>query len=114
MADSSFGAQPITLDLTVTGARVIRNAPERIRISSLELVGAHAATNGNLVLRQDSASGQIVWVYSNQDATGGAFTAVAENRFSDFSEHLQQLNGLYMDAISVAWLGTSVLVIWYD
>jgi hypothetical protein len=115
VADSVFGNNPLVLDLVgVTGARVIVAAPQKVKIRAVHLVGAHAATNGNITIRQGSASGPVVWAYSNQDATGAAYTTATVNIFNDFAGCNAQVDGLYMDDVSVDWLGLSNLIIWYD
>lgn len=114
MADSSFGQNPIVIDLTSVGARVIWPAPNRIKIRSIEITGFHAATDGNIVIRQDSASGTQTWAYKNIDTTGAAVAVALTGLFFDYAQQRAPQNGLYMDAIANAWGAGSNLIIWYD
>lgn len=112
MADGPYGANPIYIDLTVAGARTIKDAvrpigdlnftPDVGKIKSVRIQGTAGAGAGDIVLRKDSAAGGIVFK-----------TAVAAGVPQDGVDTPmdREFRGLYMDAIPAAWVAGSFMLI---
>lgn len=98
MADGSYGERSIFIDLTVTGARVIKDATknEFVKISSIHIYGVTGAGSGAIVLHKESASGPTIFQIS---PANGATVSIEK----EFSEKVPIHKGLYMDALGTAW-----------
>lgn len=107
MADGAFGARDITIDLTVTGARVIRDALLKyvVKLTSVTVTGTSGAAAGTIILRSESATGPIVYQYTDPTA------ATLANSNEVFGDPAPVFHGLYMDTQGTAWAAGSVMVI---
>lgn len=103
MADGAYGAREIVLDLTVAGARVIRASPLLSHIIGIKVQGTAGAGAGDIVLRQDSATGPIIFQLA-VDAGGSADGAVIPMD--------TWAVGLYCDAPAVVWAARSTCIIY--
>ena len=95
MSDGPLGARVVELDITGTiGARVIRAFPQVVKIKRIHITGTAPAVGegGDLVLREGSASGPIIWSLRPMDSE-------RVNRSFDVDIIC---NGLYMDS-ATAW-----------
>lgn len=101
MADGGYGERDIYIDLTVTGARVIRD--ECVFIDSVTINGVSGAGAGDIVLRKQSASGPIV--HKTLGPGGTAFDGIAGPPLNI------EANRLYMDALANAWAAGSFMII---
>jgi hypothetical protein len=104
VADGPYGARDIFIDLTLVGPRVIRDVLkwEQARVVGLTIKGTTGAGAGNIVLRSDSASGNIVY---DQPAPGGTSFDGDPAPFEIMAQ------GLYMDALANAWTAGSLMII---
>jgi hypothetical protein len=106
MADGNFGERIIEIDLTVTGARVIRDATlgMHVKLNKIVLEGVgHATLAAPIVLRKESASGPVVW------ANPGTAT-VEYNIDAPFTSPAAIMKGLYMDTQTNAWVSGRLLI----
>lgn len=106
MADGNFGQRDIHLDLTSTGARVIRDAllGMRVKIRAITVSGTSGAAAGSLILRGESASGPIVWQLTDP-------TAATTYNFTSNLDGVLPIVGLYLDALGTAWAAGAVCII---
>lgn len=104
MVDGPFGAREILVDLTVTGARVLRNATkaEVVKIETVQIAGDPGASGSDIVLRSESASGPIFFKF---DSPGAGI------RNEEFIGPAGPINGLYLDNIGTGWVAGAVMVI---
>ena len=102
MADGPTGAREIFIDLTVVGARTIRDATNGVRIAEIRINGTAGAGAGDIVLRTDLAAtgGEVFKLLANNDAHDGTFAA-----------HRMWTRGLFMDALATAWLAGATMII---
>jgi hypothetical protein len=109
MADGNYGQRDIQLDLTVAGARVIRDATkgERAKIRAITVSGTSGAASGSLILRGESASGPIVWQLTDP-------TAATTYNFTANLDGVLPIKGLYMDAPGTVWAAGAVCIIHTD
>lgn len=108
MADSGFGERDIYIDLTIAGARVIRDAADNalVKIKSIRINGtAGAGGPGDIILRKESASGGIE--FKAIAATGSTFDGE-----TIFDTPAPVFKGLYMDALTNAWQAGSFMMIY--
>lgn len=107
MADGSYGERDIVIDLTVTGARVIRDATknEMVKLMGVTIAGTSGAAAGTIVLRKESASGSIEFQYADPTA------ATLANYTKEFTEPQPVFKGLYMDDQGTAWAAGAKLII---
>jgi hypothetical protein len=107
MADGSFGERDIFIDLTVTGARVIKDATkgEFVKIGGIRINGTTGAGAGDITFRKESAGGPIVF-----QALGTASTIFDGTFALPVGSILQK--GLYMDALGTAWTAGSQMIIY--
>ncbi len=110
MADGPFGERVIQLDLnTPITARIIRAwlAPHKHVVKITKIVvngvaGAAGAADGKLILRKEAADGDIVWQLTP-----------ADDEAVRASEDVNILcNGLYMSALTQAWVAGSTMLIY--
>ena len=104
MADGNFGERVIELDLnSPITARIIRAAPQVVKITKIVINGTAGASgvNGTLTLNKESATGATVWKLQP-----------ANNEVIRLEEDVDILcNGLYMEALTTAWVaGSSMLI----
>lgn len=104
MADGNFGERDIDIDLTATGARVIRDFAkgEFVKIVGITINGTAGATAGPIVLRKEAANGPIVY-----SCDGKATQTYVVNDQLYTSIH----RGLYMDTQTNAWAAGSHMII---
>ncbi len=105
MADSTFGINNIYIDLTSAGARVIRDATKNqwVLLSGVRINGTAGAGDGTIILREQSTGGRRVLrvnVGSGQVVDGS------------FDIPSKPFKGLYMDALTTAWLADAHLIIY--
>ena len=106
MADPSFGLRHIALDVAgVVTARVVRDATksEISYLSGITVSGTTGAGAGTIVLREDSASGPILWKFTPANGTLYNFDVA-------FSTPIKS-RGLYVDVITTAWAANSVVIL---
>lgn len=107
MADGAYGERDIVIDLTVTGARVIRDAlkNELVKIKKIVVSGKAGGANGPITLRKESASGSIEWSCAGT-------TGVEYNIDAPFTKPSPTFKGLYMDSQGTAWTAGSLMIIY--
>jgi hypothetical protein len=107
MADGSKGERDIVIDLTVTGARVIRDATknEMVKLMGITIAGTSGAAAGSIVLRKESASGSIEFQYTDPTA------ATLADYSKAFTDPQPIFKGLYMDDQGTAWAAGSVMIV---
>lgn len=109
MADGSFGERIIDVDLSVTGARVLRDPltiGKAVKVSKVLVSGTSGAAPVAIVLRKESASGPIVAFWQPvQAAQVQTIELISENE--EF-----YCKGLYLDNISQAWTAPSHLLVY--
>lgn len=98
MADGNYGERIIYIDLTVTGARIIRAYPVNwVKINAIRINGvAGAGGSGTITLRQEGASGAII--FQEAAPAGQSFDGTMVQ-----STWPPVVNGLYMDDPGTAW-----------
>ncbi len=109
MADGNFGERVIELNLnTPITARVIRAwaAPHKhvVKITKIVVNGVAGATgaNGALILKKEGTGGGVQWQLTP-----------ANNEVVRVEEDVNIVcNGLYMDALTTAWLAGSRMLIY--
>jgi len=106
MADGLYGLREIVIDLNTTGAREIKKTPELIAIKAILVMGASGAGAGNIVLREDNASGDVKFRFINVNSASYTFTFTPEKPI--------WCRGLYMDAIGTAWATPATMIIYCD
>lgn len=106
MADGSYGERIIDIDLTVTGARVIRDATknEHVKVAKILVSGISQAASVAFIFRKESASGPIVAIWQPLQAA----QAQTQELISENEELL--CKGLYLDTISQAWTSGHCLI----
>jgi hypothetical protein len=112
VADGSFGARDIVLDLAgVITARVLRNAllNEHVKVVGVTINGVAPATGsqGTIELRQESASGPVVWqlVPANTETLRSLFS------FPGTPGSGRIYKGLYMAAMVAGWGAGSTMIL---
>jgi len=109
MADGNFGERIIDVDLSVTGARVLRDPSigkegQVVKVCKVLVSGTSGAAPVAIVLRKESASGPIVAFWQPvQAAQVQTIELISENE-----EFL--CKGLYLDNISQAWTSGHLLI----
>lgn len=106
MADGPYGAREIYIDLTSAGARVIRDVLAEgryVKIMGVRINGTSGAGAGDIVLRDGSVSGNIVFKEIAPGGTpfDGTMTPVRI-----------RCHGLYMDALANPWAAGSYMIIY--
>jgi hypothetical protein len=106
MADSAYGERDLYIDLTITGARVLRDATGNnwVKIKAIDINGTAGAASGDIILRHDSASGPIVFKHL---APAGSIHDGSETFYGSAMIFL----GLYMDDPGTAWGAGSFMII---
>jgi len=103
MADGALGSRQIFIDLTVVGARTIRDATNGVKIGEIRIQGTAGAGTSDIILREDVAT------------TGGIVFKLAAAAGSDhdgtFSADRMWTRGLFMDLIGSAWVAGSHMII---
>lgn len=106
MADGNFGERVIDIDLTVTGARVLRDPLDLgkvVKISTVVVDGNPGAGGTAIVLRKESSSGPIIYSFTP--------TASVPNHSDDtFEEDEIVCKGLYLDNLTGAWTSGHLLI----
>ncbi len=103
MADDLTARNPF-IDLTVTGARVIR-AAGTARVMAIRVNGTAGGVAGDIIFRETSASGEVVFkllapASSTHDGT------------LSFPSPGRNFDGLFMDTQGTAWLAGSHIVVY--
>lgn len=107
MADGNLGERDIVIDLSVTGARTIRDAATGnwVKIKKISLSGKTGASAQAVILRfEAAATGPIIW-----NLLGTAATEY--NIDAPFPKEAPVVKGLYLDNITNAWTSGSFLII---
>lgn len=107
MADGNFGARDIVIDLSVTGARTIRDATagQWVGIQKIVLSGKTGAGAQPLILRYETAAtGPVLWTILGTAAT-------EYNVDAPYPGKKPVVKGLYLDNITNAWTSGSLLII---
>lgn len=107
MADGPLGKRDINIDLTVVGARTIRDPAtgQWVKIQSITISGTTGAGAGNIVLREETAStGNVIFRFETTNAT-------QYNVTPEFAKMPPVFKGLFMDALGTAWAAGSTMVI---
>lgn len=107
MADGNVGERVIVVDLTVTGARVLRDAlkGEHVQVSKITVAGTGGAAPADIVLRKESASGPIVAAFRPTPSVINNADLITED-----DEFI--CKGLYLDNVTQAWTAGSLLLIY--
>ena len=101
--DGAVGKRDIYIDLNTATARTIRAATQGTRISEIRINGTAGSGESNVVLRQDVAStGDIMFKLLAPSGSGHDGT---------FSVARMWTRGLFMDALTTAWVAGSHMII---
>lgn len=106
MADGSFGAKDVLIDLAVTGARAVRGVSgiERIvKVTGVTITGNPGASGSTIGLRKNNAStGEVKFLHhATASVEIGNYWPV--NWISN--------EGLYVQDVAVAWAAGSFMII---
>jgi hypothetical protein len=108
MADGNTGQREIVVDLSVTGARTLRDAATGnwVKITRISVSGKTGASAQSIVLRSEVAStGPILY-----SLLGTAATEYEDT--NPFASGKPVVKGLYLDNIANAWTAGSLLIIY--
>ncbi len=103
MADDLTARNPF-IDLTGTGARVIR-AAGTARVRAIRVNGTAGGGQGDIIIRENSSSGPIIFFLIAGSST------VHDGTIS-FPGSGRNFNGLFMDTQGTAWATSSHIIVY--